>query len=98
MSVEKYEVAVVGGGPAGSAAAYTLAAAGRSVCLIDKSEFPREKLCGGLITLRSKKTFEAIFGTPWDSNIFNSSREIYFFADGKELASQRADEDTQLFF
>ncbi|HCV36399.1 MAG TPA: hypothetical protein DF783_05680, partial [Acidimicrobiaceae bacterium] len=35
------DVAVVGGGPAGSAAATLLAGAGRSVVLIDKATFPR---------------------------------------------------------
>jgi geranylgeranyl reductase family protein len=46
------DVAVVGGGPAGAAAATTLARAGRDVALFDKAEFPRDKFCGdGLTTL-----------------------------------------------
>ncbi len=42
-----YDVAVVGAGPGGSTAAYTLAKAGLSVALIDKATFPRQKACGG---------------------------------------------------
>lgn len=43
---------VVGAGPAGVAAAITLAGAGRSVTVIDKAVFPRDKCCGdGLTTL-----------------------------------------------
>ncbi len=44
------EVIVVGGGPAGSAAAQHLKAAGADVLVIDKERFPRHKLCAGWIT------------------------------------------------
>ena len=44
------DVLVVGAGPAGSAAAITLAGAGFDVVLIDQQTFPRDKVCGdGLI-------------------------------------------------
>ena len=46
------DVIVIGAGPAGSTAANVLATAGRSVVLIDKATFPRDKCCGdGLTTL-----------------------------------------------
>jgi len=46
------DVVVVGGGPAGSAAAIELCRSGRTVILIDKATFPRDKCCGdGLTTL-----------------------------------------------
>ncbi len=46
------DVVIVGGGPAGSAAAIVLARAGRQVTIIDKATFPRDKCCGdGLTTL-----------------------------------------------
>jgi flavin-dependent dehydrogenase len=44
------EVIVVGGGPAGSAAAQRLKAAGADVLVLDKECFPRHKLCAGWIT------------------------------------------------
>ena len=44
------EVLVIGAGPAGSAAAITLARAGLDVVLVDQHPFPRDKVCGdGLI-------------------------------------------------
>lgn len=44
------DVIVVGGGPAGSAAAQRLKAAGADVLVLDKESFPRHKLCAGWIT------------------------------------------------
>ena len=49
----RYDVIVVGAGPAGSATARECAARGLSVLLLDKSEFPRDKPCGGAVTLRA---------------------------------------------
>lgn len=46
---DDYDVAVVGAGPGGSAAAITFARAGLRVALIDRQEFPRTKPCGDLI-------------------------------------------------
>lgn len=46
------DVIVVGAGPAGSTAAYHLAAAGLDVLLLEKTSFPREKVCGDGLTPR----------------------------------------------
>ncbi|MFZ4514791.1 MAG: geranylgeranyl reductase family protein [Acidimicrobiia bacterium] len=55
MNTAQFDVLVVGGGPAGAAAAYWLAARGRSVLLCEKKQFPREKTCGDGLTPRSVK-------------------------------------------
>jgi len=44
------DVAVIGGGPAGTAAAISLARAGRGVALVDRARFPRDKICGDGLT------------------------------------------------
>ncbi len=50
-------VLVAGAGPAGATAARTLARAGVTVRLIDRSNFPRNKPCGGGISLRVMQRF-----------------------------------------
>jgi geranylgeranyl reductase family protein len=45
-----YDVIVVGAGPGGSTAANLLACQGASVLLLDKSDFPRDKVCGDGLT------------------------------------------------
>src|SRR5438477_9052872 len=40
------DVAIAGGGPAGSSAALTLARAGLETLMIERSQFPRTKACG----------------------------------------------------
>jgi geranylgeranyl reductase family protein len=48
-----WDAIVVGAGPAGCAAAYDLAAAGQSVLLLDKKDFPRAKACAGGLTSKA---------------------------------------------
>ena len=47
--MEHFDVAIIGAGPAGSSAAIALARKGYSVALLDKQQFPREKLCGDFL-------------------------------------------------
>jgi geranylgeranyl reductase family protein len=48
-----YDVIVVGGGPAGSSAAWRAASGGARVLLCDKAQFPRDKPCGDGLTPRA---------------------------------------------
>ncbi len=58
----EYDVVVVGGGPAGSTAAFLLQSAGHNVLLIEKDIHPRPKLCGGLITRKTTRLLERVYG------------------------------------
>lgn len=44
------EVLIIGGGPAGSTLARALVQAGKRVVVMDKAEFPRDKVCAGWVT------------------------------------------------
>ncbi|MFD7512342.1 geranylgeranyl reductase family protein [Streptomyces sp. NPDC059853] len=54
------DVIVVGAGPAGSTTAYHLARAGLDVLLLEKTAFPREKVCGDGLTPRATKQLVAM--------------------------------------
>jgi len=47
------KVAVVGAGPAGCSAGYHLAKSGHHVTLLDKKNFPKDKVCGDGISIES---------------------------------------------
>jgi geranylgeranyl reductase family protein len=49
----RYDVTVVGAGPAGSVLAYELARRGVKVLLLEKNKIPRHKVCAGGITVRA---------------------------------------------
>lgn len=51
--MKNYDAIVIGAGPAGSTAARLLARYGASVLLLDRHGFPRDKPCGGGVTLRA---------------------------------------------
>ncbi|MBN2599001.1 MAG: geranylgeranyl reductase family protein [Candidatus Thermoplasmatota archaeon] len=73
----KYDVIVVGAGPAGSTAAKTLAEKGISVLILDKATFPRDKPCGGGLPTRVQKRFSYIEpfldSVSYGTTIFSSS-------------------------
>jgi menaquinone-9 beta-reductase len=52
-SPDRHDVLVIGGGPAGAAAGFWLAKAGRDVCVLERKTFPRDKTCGDGLTPRA---------------------------------------------
>ncbi len=57
---EHFDLIVAGGGPAGAATAITAARHGRRVLLLDKSTFPRHKVCGEFISAESVDLLQAL--------------------------------------
>ena len=63
---EQIDVAVIGAGPAGTAAAITLARAGIDVTVFDKATFPRDKTCGDGLTTLALRQLEQLGLDPAD--------------------------------
>jgi geranylgeranyl reductase family protein len=57
---EPRDVVVVGGGPAGSAAAVFLRQRGRDVVVIDEARFPRDKICGESVSPGGRRLLSAL--------------------------------------
>lgn len=55
-----WDCIVIGAGPAGAMAALQVARAGASVVCIDRSKFPRPKVCGGCVNADSVRQLEAV--------------------------------------
>jgi geranylgeranyl reductase family protein len=91
-----YDAAVIGGGPSGATAAYLLARQGYRVALIDKSTFPRPKLCAGLITRKTVDLLNSVFGYSARQLmkrgiIIHKSRDYRIYIHGQEIARRRLD-------
>jgi len=80
-----YDIVIIGGGPSGSMTGISLQKKGYKTCIVDKSEFPRGKLCGGLIT---KKTLDLIIANcpqinPDDFIVEKTNRVDFYFGSNK---------------
>lgn len=65
-----YDAIVVGAGPAGSTLARHLARSGARVLLLDRAAFPRDKPCGGGVTLRAASRLDLDLSPVTEQTIF----------------------------
>ncbi|PYK66842.1 MAG: NAD(P)/FAD-dependent oxidoreductase, partial [Verrucomicrobia bacterium] len=94
MNVDMYDVAIIGGGPAGSTAAALLARAGRRVILFEREKFPRFHIGESLLPFSMKaftrlglheKFLRARFMKKFGGEIFGACSEPgtkFYFKDG----------------
>ncbi|MCZ6691154.1 MAG: geranylgeranyl reductase family protein [Planctomycetota bacterium] len=83
------DVIVVGAGPAGAAAAKYTAAAGLSVLLLDRAEFPRDKICGDFVGPRALIELARLGVSNRPSfKRTNLIRQAAVYVNGKEILSK----------
>jgi geranylgeranyl reductase family protein len=78
-----FDCIIVGAGPAGGAAAYTLAKRGHSILVVEKQAFPRQKPCGGGVSPAIAQWFDFDF-TPAISTTVNQIRYTWKLGDTVE--------------
>jgi menaquinone-9 beta-reductase len=79
------DVIVVGAGPAGASAAYWLATAGLDVALLEKTSFPREKVCGDGLTPRGTRALVDMGIDVSESNGWLHNRGLRVIGGGLRL-------------
>ena len=85
--MERFDVAIVGAGPAGATAAHRLALAGARVVLLEKATLPRYKTCGGGVVGRARLFFAA----PIDAAVEHACRraEVHLLDAGLSATAER---------
>ena len=87
-----YDVAVVGGGPAGACAAFTLAEAGARVALLEKATLPRYKTCGGGVVGRALRVLPSALRAAVDASVLERpchTAALHFRAEGLTFETRR---------
>lgn len=86
-----FDVVIVGAGPGGCSAAYFLAQAGVQVVLVDKAEFPRDKICGDGISVRSLEHLSRMGLAGWlEANCFHGPTGVRISAPNGEQTTLQA--------
>jgi menaquinone-9 beta-reductase len=75
-----HDAVIIGAGPAGSSAAITLARQGWAVGLIERTEFPRRKVCGEFISATNLALLDRLgIGETWRAQAGPEIRRVGFF-------------------
>ena len=81
-----FDAVIIGAGPAGTAAAIGLARRGRAVAIIERSEFPRRKVCGEFTSAINVDLLDQLgIGTEFRAQAGPEVRRVALFAAGEAV-------------
>jgi geranylgeranyl reductase family protein len=86
---QRFDTIVIGGGPAGASAAFTLGQAGKRVVLLEKDKLPRYKTCGGAVSTRILEQFPFSF-----EPVIHSRVSAISYALGSDVATIPLDDSS----
>ncbi len=101
--MEKYDVIIVGAGPAGLQCAYRLANTGLKILILEKNEVIGDKVCAGGLTLKDlkildlpddlveKKVFDVTISSPMFTSRSHSEEPVLYTINRKALGRWMAD-------
>src|SRR3989449_6898822 len=83
----QYDLIVIGGGPAGTAAAIVAGRSGRRVLLLERGRFPRHKVCGEFVSAESLDLLAALLGSQYAALQHDAIRipRARLYLDGRVL-------------
>ncbi len=99
--MDAYDVIVVGAGPAGSIAGHTVAMAGFRVAVVERDRFPRDKICGDALSVRTLETLGNSGGIRerlLDKGLHRVYRNRTFFPDGKSVERRLSGKGSRIDF
>jgi len=87
LETHTFDLAIIGGGPAGTAAAITAARSGRRVFLLERGRLPRQRVCGEFV---SSESLDLLAGLVRENKLLSRSPRIAqarLFFDGKTVSA-----------
>jgi flavin-dependent dehydrogenase len=87
--MERFDLIVIGGGPAGAAAGITAARAGKRALLLERGRFPRHKVCGEFISPEATGLLRELLGAGGAEVLRTAPAvdEARLFVDGRTLSA-----------
>jgi flavin-dependent dehydrogenase len=84
-----YDAIVIGAGPAGSSAALALARQGWAVAIVEKSAFPRRKVCGEFMSATNLALLDNFgLGDAWRAQAGPQVRRVGLFAGNRKIEAR----------